>query len=266
MRGKSQWIALSLFLVLTMLVPTAPALAAERLPDLGMARIKDVAITIENGRRLLRFTTRIVNIGMGTFELMGSRPDLSTSDMTTVIQRVYNDAGGYTDYSIPTTMFYAGDGHNHWHLRDLQNFALNSLGGSQIGTGAKTGFCVYDNVNYFSMPGHPASPVYLRANSCSPEQPSALETRVGLSIGWGDRYLWSLAYQYIDITGVPAGQYQLDAGVNTALGLHEISQSNNSTWVKLQLNSDTGTDFVILGYGPSVLPEYQTLLPIIIGA
>jgi len=48
--------------------------AADRLPDLGMAWLSD--LTIDNttdGRRLLCFTTIIVNIGAGAFELHGKR-------------------------------------------------------------------------------------------------------------------------------------------------------------------------------------------------
>jgi hypothetical protein len=71
--------------------------AADRLPDLGMAWLSD--LTIDNttdGRRLLRFTTIIVNIGAGAFELHGKRASTLDPDMD-VTQRVYNDTGGCRD-------------------------------------------------------------------------------------------------------------------------------------------------------------------------
>jgi hypothetical protein len=112
MTGKSRVIVLCLLLVLAVLVPPKPVAAADRLPDLGMAQITDLRITRENGRRLLRFSTRIVNVGFGVFEAHGQRPSTTTPEMT-VVQRIYNDVGGYTDVSTAARMFFAGDGHNH---------------------------------------------------------------------------------------------------------------------------------------------------------
>jgi hypothetical protein len=45
--------------------PPAAAAAADRPPDLGMARLREFSIDLTTipGRRLLRFTTVIVNIG-----------------------------------------------------------------------------------------------------------------------------------------------------------------------------------------------------------
>jgi hypothetical protein len=48
-----------------------------------MALRRDLSIdtTTILGRRLLRFTTVIVNVGAGPFETIGSRPDAGTSQM-----------------------------------------------------------------------------------------------------------------------------------------------------------------------------------------
>ena len=74
--------------------PPAAGAASDRLPDLGMARLRDLSIDTATvpGRRLLRFTTIIVNIGAGPFETIGSRPTTSTAQMA-VAQRIYNTAG-----------------------------------------------------------------------------------------------------------------------------------------------------------------------------
>jgi hypothetical protein len=65
------------------------ATAADRLPDPGMAWLSD--LTIDNttdGRRRLRFTTTIVNIGAGAFELHGKRASTPQPDMD-VTQRIF---------------------------------------------------------------------------------------------------------------------------------------------------------------------------------
>jgi hypothetical protein len=127
-------------------LPTAAA-ATDRLPDLGMARLRDLSIdtTTRPGRRLLRFTTIIVNIGAGPFETVGRRPDTTTPQMT-VAQRIRTSAGTYRQVSTPAVMFWAGDGHDHWHVRDVEAYRLSRLdNGRRVGTGAKHGFCYFDN-------------------------------------------------------------------------------------------------------------------------
>jgi hypothetical protein len=117
--------------------PPAATAAADRLPDLGMARLRDLSIdtTAVPGRRLLRFTTVIVNVGAGSFETVGSRPDTSTTQMT-VRQRIFNDAGSSRSRRTPAVMFWAGDGHEHWHVRDVEAYELTRLdNGLRVGTG-----------------------------------------------------------------------------------------------------------------------------------
>jgi hypothetical protein len=69
--------------------------ASDRLPDLGMAKFKDLRVQRTNdGRRLLRFSSILVNVGAGRFEARGRRPGTATHTMR-VKQRIYNGAGGY---------------------------------------------------------------------------------------------------------------------------------------------------------------------------
>jgi hypothetical protein len=59
-------------------------------------------------------------------------------------QRVFDDAGGFRDIPTMTTMVFGGDGHNHWHLRDLERSDVIRLdNGTKAGTGAKRGFCFW---------------------------------------------------------------------------------------------------------------------------
>jgi hypothetical protein len=111
-------IALALLLLLVALqVPSRPAYAATDLrPDLGMARFKNLQTeTTSDGRRLLRFSSIIVNVGSGAFEVHGKRPDTATSTMT-VTQRIFDDAGGHRDVATGAVMYYSGDGHNRMGL------------------------------------------------------------------------------------------------------------------------------------------------------
>lgn len=225
----------------TMIVAPAAA-ASQLLPDLGMARLSGFSIdtTTISGHKLLRYTARMVNVGAGPLELRGSRPSTSTADMT-VTQRVYTTGGGFVDKSTPLVMFYAGDGHDHWHTKDIEGGVLARLdNGKVVGTLAKEGFCFFDNMKYMlNLPGAPQSATYLEPPSCSPSQPNALTTSMGLSVGWGDIYPANLAFQYVDITGLPQGKYKLTASANPNNQALESNYGNDSVWAKLQINNNS---------------------------
>ncbi|HEV2091988.1 MAG TPA: lysyl oxidase family protein, partial [Rubrobacter sp.] len=79
---------------------------------------------------------------------------------------------------------------------------------------------------------------------------------MGLSRGWGDTYFANLVGQYLDITGVADGRYRLlvTADGNSTVGTDrflESDETNNSTWVDLQI---TGNTVTVLQYGPSAPP------------
>jgi hypothetical protein len=227
----------------------APAAsAADRLPDLGMARLHSFHITNQYGMRLLRFGTDVVNVGVGPFEVLGAGASNAAWPWTT--QRVVNDAGGYKDWAVPAEMFYSGDGHNHRHLRDLLTMELTPLGStSVVGTVAKIGYCFYDNVRYrLSLPGAPQS---VRYGSSSCGNYYSTSVKMGLSVGWGDRYPWDIAYQYVDISRIPtSGNYRLTVTADKQGWFRESNDSNNATWVDLHINRP-GYYSRILGYGPS---------------
>jgi len=232
--------------VLALSRPPAAGAAADRLPDLGMARLRDLSIdtTTLPGRRLLRFTTIIVNVGTGPFETIGHRSDTSTPLMT-VQQRIYNTAGSSREVNTPAVMFWAGDGHDHWHIRDIEAYRLTRLdNGRRVGTGAKHGFCYFDNTPYrLSLPGAPSFSIY---GGCGTRE--ALTVTTGLSVGWGDTYPAAIAFQWIDITGLNSGRYRLRATADPANWFAELNNTNNSTWVNIRL---TNSGVRVLAYGPA---------------
>jgi hypothetical protein len=196
------------------------------------------------GQLQLRFDTGIVNIGAGAFEVNGSRPDTSTPTLS-VTQRIFDDAGAYRDVFTTAEMYYAGDGHTHWHLRDLESYELiRNDNGVKVGTGAKEGFCFADGYRF----GSTAAYYYL---GCSSNQPDALAVTMGLSRGFGDLYGWQSVGQYIDVTNLPSGRYRLQATADAANWFVESNDNNNSTWADVQLKRGSVR---VIKYGPSAQP------------
>ena len=240
-------LALAVLSAGAMSAPAASLAAADRLPDLGMAHPKELSIErTPDGRRLLRFSSVVVNVGAGRFEAHGVRPSAGAATMS-VSQRVFDSAGGHRDRATGATMTYAGDGHSHWHVRDLERFELRRLdGGAKVGTGAKHGFCFFDNYRF----GSALSPYYTIARGACGGS-SSLQVKMGLSRGWGDIYHYSLPDQYIDVTGLTAGRYRLRATADADGRFLEANESNNLAWIDLQLQSDRVS---VVRLGPAAQP------------
>jgi hypothetical protein len=220
-----------------------------------MAQLSDLRLDQSGGVRRLRYSTTIVNVGVGQFELRGQRASTSDPNMS-VVQRIYNDAGSWREVTTAAVMVYGGDGHNHWHVRDLQQSELFRLdNGAYLARSDKRGFCFWDNVAYrLSMPGAPRSAVY-QEPGCG--RTGSLTNAMGLSIGWGDIYSYSLPDQFIDITGLADGNYRLVVTADPFHYFAETNENDNVTWVDLGL-SGGGTTLVVLGYGPvAILASLQ---------
>lgn len=237
-------LAASLILGLAGVAVSTPAQAAtDTLPDLKMRPPSGFYIENTPNERRLRFTTIIYNAGDGRFEVQMSRPDTATATMT-VRQRVWQVEGTSRYVDVPNAYgFYAGDGHNHWHLNNLQEFtirAYNSDGTTSptiSGKGAKTGFCFFDNTKVnLTLRGAPASPYYTNCGVSS-----SLSVKEGLSVGWGDKYSATTTYQWIKINGLKDGKYRVQVIADPGNRFLEKTETNNTSSAYIQITGNTVT-------------------------
>jgi len=211
--------------------PTVPANAL--LPDLVMEPLADWDVEYEGSRRLLHVTTIFSNVGVGAFELQGSRPGVDASRMT-VEQIIFDPSGESIRIPTRADAQYAGDGHNHWHARQVVTMQLAPvLEPRNIQLGNKIDFCFFDNSATHPDVAGALTKSYYQNSWCG--QPDALSVRMGLSIGWGDRYGWDFVGQYVDITGVPGGTYTLKATVDWSNAFYETDDTNNCTMSRIQI-------------------------------
>ena len=228
-------------------MPTASVAAAdEGLPDIGMLAPKDFSIQSRpRGVRWLRFDTVVVNVGPGPFQVYGhDDPDDGTSKYA-VVQEVW-DGTAWVEHPTPAVMSYSGDGHDHWHVEHLQRWTLINANAEVLRSGAKIGFCFWDNYRY----GSTVDPHY------HPDTTSACEERedgsvpMGLSVGWGDEYPSTIAFQYIDITGLPNGDYTITVEADPQNWFLEASDANNASWAKIRITRQ-GVRVLESGPGPT---------------
>lgn len=156
---------------------------------------------IAGTRKLLRFNMETRNIGSGDL-ILGS--------------------------PAANPLFRWASCHSHYHFESFAQYDLLDLEGNPIlagpesvpVTGHKVGFCIED-VKAWSPTANPT-----RKYNCNNN---------GMQAGWADVYPSSLPCQYIDITGLPSGNYFLRLTVNPDNLLPESNTDNNSVLVPVTI-------------------------------
>lgn len=235
--GLALW--LSGVLALLQLLVAGPAVAAHPeasvLPDLVMLPPKDFSIQKRpKGVRWLRFDTVIANVGPGAFEAYGSQHPDDPAGRLRVVQRIQGGPAGpaWSDHPTNAVMSYAGDGHDHWHVLNLQEWTLTNARAEVLRRGAKTGFCFWDNYRY----GSTGSAFYHPSTTSACEDRGDGVVPMGLSVGWGDEYPSTIAFQYIDISGLPNGEYVLTVVADAESAFVEADETNNSASVRIRID------------------------------
>lgn len=228
------------------LLPGRALAASDRLPNLRMLPLRDWHIQNVNGRRLLRFTTIMGNEGPGVFEVRGYRSSTSQTKMH-IDQVIYDADGDHRRVQTGADGRYAGDGHDHWHVQRIMTYELYKVNNpATVRGGAKTGFCFLDTTAWrLGLPFARQHPYY-QESWCGTRQ--TLTNRVGISVGWGDRYPWDFAYQWIDITNLAAGNYVVRSTVDIADWYLETDDYDNCRWARVRVPS-SGTAVTILDSG-----------------
>ena len=123
--------------------------------------------------------------------------------------------------------FIYSDCHMHYHFTSFARYELRQRGSTTvIAPGQKRSFCVEDTRQVDTTA--PVQKKYCCTAACGNLQ--------GLQVGWGDLYPSTLACQWIDITGVAPGEYDLCVFLNTE-GLLAEDPAGNSGCVPVTLTA-----------------------------
>jgi len=206
-----------------------PAAVDPVLPDLTMVPITEVEGGFrDDGTPIIRFPATIANIGAGDFEATAKRSWLGGDDWT-VVQRVHERTGGFTERATAGTLVYAGDQHDHWHIAGMEAHRLEQVDtGTVVGEVLKQGFCPFDVEPYGNVPGAPSAAVYPETG-CGKRFDTRLD--IGISKGWADIYPWDMIQQQISVAGIADGRYRIHEIADPANLFAESDETNNETSV-----------------------------------
>ncbi len=150
-------------------------------------------------RRLLHFSVLTPNVGDGDLVL------------------------GVPDPENPAFQYSAC--HGHYHFEGYAEYRLLDGERGEVAAGRKQAFCLLDTVRYVDEPGVAEDKRY----TCGSQ---------GIQRGWADVYDATLPCQFIDVTGVPDGEYTLEIRLNTERTLREKDYDNGTVQIAVVLGSE----------------------------
>ena len=251
-RGSQLLRLIAALVLITGTFGPAPVQAAtDRLPNLQMEPLDQFRTENSGGQRRLRFRTIMTNHGTGPLEVHGHRDNLGQPHLVTR-QRIFNDSGGSRDVPSRALMEYArGDSHDHWHIQGVMLYQMWSDSGLTR-RGTKVGFCFLDSVPR----GATGDPVY-RFSMCGDR--GDRDNAMGLSVGWGDDYPASFAYQWIDISSLYPGDYTVQARADEQNWYLESNETDNCAWARVRVAETNGPLAVLAsGQGACLSPPAST--------
>jgi hypothetical protein len=217
-----------------LLLPSAVASTAsprDLLPDLVTRKPGKIYLQVtKRGKRLVRFSNEVVNVGSGPLELRPLADDCNDNgelgDDRTSRQRIFRDANGdgaftrgvdrgFRTRRAGCTQFHPA--HKHWHFEALAEYALRPA--VPLAPKSKVTSCVLDTRRRLrKAPGSPRRKYY---GGCRRDSIG------GISIGWGDLYGARVSGQELDVTTLGDGVYCLVSTADPENRLVESNERNN---------------------------------------
>jgi Lysyl oxidase len=189
-------------------------------------------VTSPGTHLLLRFTSSTPNVGQADLVVGNPSNCGDLFRLSECHQHLHFEE--YADYRLWTLA-----GYNNWVAnRDLtqptntganQALLAAARASGDLLVGRKQGFCVIDVAPYKFGNVEPGPP---RFRSCSQNQ--------GIKVGWTDQYVFLLACQFVQMTGVAEGDYVLEDHVNPEQLFPESSYTNNTAAVRFHFKPKQG--------------------------
>jgi hypothetical protein len=201
--------------------PTLPDLTAsasdfslELDTNVPIGDVAELCARAANGVDLIRFDSTTHNVGDADLEV-------GDPDCPNCIANPGAECGNPDFHCSP-----AG-GHNHAHFSNYARYELLS-GAEVVRTGGKFGFCLEDTF-------------------CAEAIEKFTCEFQGLTAGCEDTYSKFLGCQYIDVTGLPSGEYTVRVTVDPDARIPESDETNNASEYPVLIEGTEELDVVLPG-------------------
>jgi hypothetical protein len=206
------------------------------LPDLRVEPSETVELSTAGGRRKLRFSTDVTNLGPGALELLPRDEDChrdgERGKERTAYQSIRVKGGGRRHVRAGCMVYHPH--HDHWHFERFVSARLRrAADGLLVARRDKVSFCLEDSLRSTRVPEALADEE--RYSACGRDD------TMGISAGWTDHYAADLSGQSIEVRGLPPGRYRLTLRVDPENRLRERNERNNYASVTLELGVDAVT-------------------------
>jgi hypothetical protein len=224
----------------------SPSVSRELLPDLVTRKPYKIFLELTpRGKRLIRLSNEVVNVGTGPLELRPRADDCdgdgNAANDRTSYQWIYRDVNGDGVFTRGVDVRFrarrAGcsryhPAHKHWHFEALAAYTLGTVpAGPALVAGKKVSSCVLDARR--RLPKAPGSPRRKYYRLCRRDSIG------GISIGWGDVYGARISGQDLDVTGLADGVYCLRSYADPENRLLESNERNNARSTRIVLSGDS---------------------------
>ncbi|MDZ4859085.1 MAG: lysyl oxidase family protein [Candidatus Hydrogenedentes bacterium] len=209
------------------------------LPDMiidpGFLSDYEIRSDIKPGKTHIAFSNATANIGDGPIHIFGVKPKEKHEheELTQAVkQRIFRSDGSHFNRKAGAFLYHPSHNHTHfegWAMYRLREVLPGEGVGEIVGTSKKTSFCLVDSFQYDpNLPNSPNDPVYAVCD----------DRAQGISVGYEDVYDKSIPGQWIDITGLPDGEYWLESDVDPDDNVLEKDETNNIARVKVLIEHD----------------------------
>jgi hypothetical protein len=163
-----------------------------------VCRLAEGCVTGLGERTVVRFGSRTGNVGSADFVLGVAREDNPLWTRNTC--RDSYDLVGFARYAL-----------------------IDRATNEEVVAGAKNGFCIADADHYMESFG------FCNVYDCEHQ---------GIGQGCADNYGAELDCQWVDVTGVPPGAYELRVTINADRAVPELGYENNVVRVQLEIGAN----------------------------
>ena len=204
--------------------------------------------------RCLRFSSDVRNVGAGTLQIRIPLLNAGTGGVTSAYlpgecfaeQVVTSSVGNQLTRPAGACLFH--DQHLHFHYSDLLAYTLYGVTpaggiGQKVGSSVKASFCLSDDDYFgFATAGPNSQRDFTGQPGCNvPANVGVGGTYIdeGIKPGWGDVYTWDTPGQYIDVTTLAAGTYDLVEETNPTGALVVSGPAQTCALTQLNLTSSS---------------------------